>query len=154
MKRDYFIGTFLVLLMLATSCKPEGFDRGSKQISDENITFVDTTLVLNETNKCIEFLHNGNINEALAMLYSKKEDGDITPISDTEKKELEKRFLMFPILKYKLESFSFNNKEGNSVKYITEFFEKGEDNVPNTISLVFNPVEVDGTWYLTLKNKH
>ena len=46
-----------------------------------------------------------------------------------------------------------NSKGQNDVKYDIRFFEKTDpaDTTPNTIGFMFNPVKVDGRWYLCIK---
>lgn len=125
------------------------------QSSMEGFTRADTIEVLDMTNKCMEDLKNGEIIKAIDFLYVIDQEGMPVKLSEEQKSEYEKRFQSFPVLSYKLESFSFDGEAKNTVKYSTVFFEKKEsDKMPNTIAVVFNPVKMDGKWLLTLKNMH
>ena len=57
------------------------------------------------------------------------------------------------IVDYKLDYYSFSSTDNNDVKFQIEFFKhtSSDDHTPNTIGFMFNPVKIDGVWYLAVK---
>ena len=52
-----------------------------------------------------------------------------------------------------LRYYSFSSTDNNDVKFQIEFFKhtSSDDHTPNTIGFMFNPVKIDGVWYLAVK---
>ena len=138
-----------------TFCKHETKVDLEKENNVSSFTATDTTTVIDKANLCLQDLKEGKIDDALDMLYYVNSEGELKKIDQEEREVLTKRFELFPVLTYKLETFAFADKGDNLVKYSTTFFEKKPgEKASNVISLVFNPIKYKGEWYLTLKNKH
>lgn len=151
----------LLLVSLFASCTSCGGDKNNEHPYHEStefkkeLTAEDTTRMLEISNMCMESLKAGHIDQALSQLYMYDDSTEtVKPLTAQKRKELQEVFKLFPVLKYSMNYFSFNTKGVNDVKYTIEFFEKTDssDTAPNTIGFMFNPVKVDGQWYLTVKD--
>ena len=118
------------------------------------LTVEDTTQILNLSQCCMDTLKAGHIDEALKMLYV-MQDGKVAPLPAEKEQQLRKNFKFFPVIDYKLDYYAFSNVDNNDVKFRIEFFKHTgpDDKTPNTIGFMFNPVKIDGTWYLTIKER-
>lgn len=116
------------------------------------LTAEDTAQILSLSRSCMDTLKAGNVDAALKMLYAMR-DGKAVSLPAEKEKQLRKNFKYFPVINYKLDYYSFSNIDNNDVKFQIEFFKHTDpsDNTPNTIGFMFNPVKIDGTWYLTVK---
>ena len=101
---------------------------------------------------CMDTLKAGNIDEALKMLFILR-DGKAIPLPAEKEQQLRKKFKYFPVVDYKLDYYSFSSTDNNDVKFQIEFFKhtSSDDHTPNTIGFMFNPVKIDGVWYLAVK---
>ena len=100
----------------------------------------------------MDTLKAGNIDEALKMLFVLR-DGKAIPLPAEKEQQLRKNFKYFPVVDYKLDYYSFSSTDNNDVKFQIEFFKhtSPDDHTPNTIGFMFNPVKIDGVWYLAVK---
>ena len=116
------------------------------------LTAEDTAQMLNLSRSCMDTLKAGHIDEALQMLYVMR-DGKAIPLPAEKEQQLRKNFKYFPVIDYTLDYYTFSNVDNNDVKFRIEFFKHTgpDDKTPNTIGFMFNPVKIDGTWYLTVK---
>lgn len=138
-----------------TSCKSDKSQVQRVQEFREGLTKEDTTQMLKISNDCMELLKAKKYNEVFASLYLYDEENKaLVPLSDSDKKGLERKFKMFPVLDYKLEYYSFLLEGVNDVKYSIKFAEEEHPEINGEAKTAFmlNPVKVDGTWYLTVKN--
>ena len=112
----------------------------------------DTVQVLTISRSCMDTLKAGNIDEALKMLFILR-DGKAIPLPAEKEQQLRKKFKYFPVVDYKLDYYSFSSTDNNDVKFQIEFFKhtSSDDHTPNTIGFMFNPVKIDGVWYLAVK---
>lgn len=99
-------------------------------------------------------LQQKNIDGALSMLCEYDDStGQVSPLSDATRARYQRLFTMFPVLSFQRSKYSFMLEGLNDVKYEVVFAEEEHpeiNGVPKT-SFMFNPVRVDGTWYLTVK---
>lgn len=96
-------------------------------------------------------LKNNQIDAVLATLYTyNEEDNEVIPLVDDEKARIKKSFQVFPVHSFKRRFFSFQLEGCNDVNYEIEF-----DTLDHSkTQFMFNPVKIDGIWYLTVKNEH
>lgn len=104
----------------------------------------------------MNLLKAGNIDDALNTLYEYDEEAEaVNPLSDNTYKKYQSMYKMFPVYDFVREYFSFQEEGLNDVKYKVKFVDstvtEGADDA--FISFMFNPVKVDGTWYLTVKRE-
>lgn len=107
-----------------------------------NISSQDTAVVLKLASSCMDALQEGRTEAALEMMYVTRND-TLMPISNEQKVNMARRFKLFPVLDYTLESFGFSQYTGNEVKFRVKFAEEdAADNKPAAYtSLRFCPVE-------------
>lgn len=115
----------------------------------EGLTQKDTADFIGLTKLCLDTIKAGKIDDALNFIYYVRND-TLMPLTLEMKERLKNHFNIFPVKDYQLVSFDINGFYTNTVKYSICFRE--EKNAPHLIKFVFNPIWVDGSWYLTLKN--
>lgn len=150
----------LTAVLLITSCsshpKYSGHN-GEKTQKDAEAEFIsnikasDSLAVVKTGEKCMQLLKDRKLDEALSMLNVLK-DNAVLPLPDDYSEHLRKRFTIMPVYDFSFDYFAFSTEGNNDLAYIYEFGQKNEDGVAPTIKLTFNPVKVDGRWYLTLKD--
>lgn len=119
------------------------------------LTADDTTQMLKICNDCMDTLKAGRVEEALKVIYAADSVKGAVPLTPEQKQELRNTFRLFPVIDYRMVSFTFNTSGLNDVKYEIKFFEKEEgDPTPNMTAFMFNPVKHDGKWYLTVKQSN
>ena len=65
---------------------------------------------------------------------------------------MKKRFTRFPVVDYAFEYLAFATQGNNDMKYTTYSRLRAADERPSKgVSLMFNPVRIDGQWYLAIK---
>lgn len=119
-----------------------------------NISSQDTAAVLKLASSCMDALQEGRTEAALEMMYVTRND-TLMPISNEQKVNMARRFKLFPVLDYTLESFGFSQYTGNEVKFRVKFAEEdAADNKPAAYtSLRFCPVKYNADWYLTIESE-
>lgn len=152
MKRIIYI--IAALCVLVSSCGPKySGSKGEKTQKDAEAEFVkslsttDSTAVLEKAEKCMELLSEGNLVEAVDMIHVLY-NNVVYKKSASYTADLIKRFTVFPVKSYKLNYYSFSTQGNNDISYTYTF----DDTDNSTIKLMFNPVIVDGEWYLTFKD--
>lgn len=145
---------FMILLCIVTSaCK----DTKSKQYMGENTVPAfckkDTVEVIRLTTAYLEFLKNKEFDKAVRMLHHIQDD-TVLALNDTERKQMEQLYQLFPVLSYQIDGYYFNGIYNTEVVYRIEFFEKeGGDERPNTLNFRLNPQKIKNVWYLSMLNR-
>ena len=138
-----------VAMVLFVACKGE--HKSASQIFQEGLTAQDSTTMLQKCDSCMQFLSEGRIDDALSMLVEYDDSlQQVSPLSDETRASYKRKFTLFPVLKYDLQYISFNTEGLNDAKYEVQFG-PDEAGAPKT-AYMFNPVKVDGQWYLCVKN--
>ncbi len=107
--------------------------------------------MLSLCDSCMELLKNNEMGRALDMLCEYDDSTkEINPLSDQGRQIYSKKFSFFPVLDYGRSYYSFQLEGLNDVKYEVTFRE-GPDGRQKT-AYMFNPVRVEGKWYLCVKN--
>ena len=149
----------LLLSCLSFSCGRKETKERMKTYADAEKEFVgsltktDSITVLEMSEKCVDSLKEGNIEAALGMLYVVK-DGEAVRLTNENAENLKKHFSTFPVVDYHLENFSFSTQGCNDLKYKIEFAKKDVDGNAPTMAFMFNPVKIDGIWYLCIKHRN
>lgn len=151
-KLAYFSLTALILLTVS-SCRNKTTQEKTEDFTS-SLTSADTTQMLKLGNDCMELLKAKKIDNALSMLYEYNDSTkEVTPLTPQARKRYERMFRIFPVVDYELVYYSFQLEGINDVKYKIIFAQ--EENVAENgeaaTALMFNPVKVDGSWYLTVK---
>ncbi len=115
------------------------------------LTAADTSAVKTQATRCMELLKADSVEQAIDMLYTV--DGTkLRKLSDEEKANMKKRFTRFPVVDYAFEYLAFATQGNNDMKYTTYSRLRAADERPSKgVSLMFNPVRIDGQWYLAIK---
>lgn len=153
MKKLLFI---LAAIALLSSCHHYSGSHGEKTQKDAEAEFVsglsqsDSTSVLDLTEKFMQSLQAGKIEDAVDMIYVLYQNV-LYAKSESFTTELYQRFAVFPVKSFKRDYYSFSTEGNNDVCYTYEFASHDKNGNAREIKLMFNPVCVDGKWYLTLK---
>lgn len=117
------------------------------------LTNEDTVAMLNMCDECMEQLKAGKIDEVLSSLYEYDDSTEtVSQLSEETNKRYKKIFTMFPVKEYTREYYSFQMQGLNDVRYKVKFDEtESEDDGAFITAYMFNPVKIDGTWYVTVK---
>ena len=154
MKKLVYFSLMALILLCVSSCKKKTPLQKMEEFTS-SLTSADTTQMLKLSNDCMELLKAKKIDNALSMLYEYNDSTkEVTPLTPQARKRYERMFRIFPVVDYELVYYSFQLEGINDVKYKIIFAQ--EENVAENgeaaTALMFNPVKVDGTWYLTVKN--
>ena len=148
----------LCTLCLLTAChnngnKQQKFDtfESAQAAFTATITAEDSTAVKAATEEVMSLLQSGNIDEALTHIYVVADDILYRP-NDESLLRLKSKFTNFPVLSYKMTDMAFQTSAINDVTYQYVFAEGQDGSSPATFKLAFNPVKIDGQWYLTFKD--
>lgn len=150
MKKILFPLLLLFALFTTFSCK------NNKKSEDEmkkefqaTLTQEDTTAMLQLCDDCMELLKAGKIDDALASLNEYDDSlKSVSPLSEATTNRYKRIFSMFPVCSYVRAYYSFQLEGLNDVKYQVCFSKT--DSTMNT-AYMFNPIKLDGKWYLTVK---
>ena len=156
MNKLFILSAVVFAAIAFSSCKNEKKPSDMRQVLEfrSTLTKQDTTQVLDLANKCMELLKNKNIDQAVASLNEYDDSlGQVMPLSKESEKGVRKMFQLFPVLDYELSYYSLQSEGINDVKYTVTFAEEQnpEKNGRPVTSYMFNPVKVDGVWYLCVK---
>lgn len=157
MKIDKLVFTLLLGCILFACGQKETKER-MRTYGDAEKEFVgtltkeDSITVLGQARICMDSLKAGNIESALNMLYVIRSN-QVIPLEGQYREELKTHFRHFPVMAYRLEYLGFSTQGCNDLKYKIEFAEKDENGRVPTMAFTFNPVKVDGKWYLCIKGK-
>ena len=154
MKRLFIL---LAAVVVLGSCGPKySGSHGEKTQKDAEAEFVsslsqeDQDAVLALADECMKKLKAGKIEEAVGMIYVLYNDV-VYKKSESYTDELIQRFQLFPVRSYKRDYYAFSTEGNNDISY-TYVFAAGSTRGGETMKLMFNPVYVDGKWYLTFKD--
>ena len=155
MKKLLYFTLGFICLLVAESCrqKPQSSVDETTEFRG-SLTSEDTVQMLKLCDDCMVLLKNKNIDGALAMLNEYDDStNSVQPLTDPTKAKYTRVFNMFPVLEYELAGYTFVQEGLNDVKYTITFAEEEhpEKNGEPKTSFMFNPVKIDGQWYLTVK---
>ena len=146
-----------VLCLVAVSCNNAPRKSGQKTYQEAEQEFraslsaADTTIVLGMTDSIMALVQQGFYHDAVKDI--KVLDGSaLYEPSDRYIDELERRFEMFKPLRIERLYYSFSTAGVNDVKYRICFREESDGHPASYIAFTFNPVKIDGKWYLAFKD--
>lgn len=155
MRKYTFIAISLFCAVSFYSCKENKPQTRQDAIQEfrNGLTAEDSTTMLKLCNDCMELLKEGNIDEAINSMYVYDDStASVSPVSEQLRNNLRHNFEVFPVLDYELEYFSFQLEGINDVKYKIQFAEGGSEETGQFYTgFMFNPVKVDGQWFLSVK---
>lgn len=154
MKNLAYIMFIALVAVFVSSCKEKTRMQQVQEFRN-SLSSTDTTQMLKLCSDCMELLKAQKVESALSMLYEYNDSTkEVQPLTDKTRKQYERRFKVFPVLEYTMDYYSFQLEGVNDVKYRITFAleENPEQNGNAVTAMMFNPVKVDGVWYLTIKN--
>lgn len=149
--------TIVVGGLLMWSCgnsekqQPKTFENAEEEFTS-TLTEADTTKVLALATEVLDSIKSGNVEWAVESLCEVDSTGQVMPLAPDARERVARRFKTFPVVDYELDYYTFSVPMLNDLKYRTYFRERleGETGGP-AMAVMFNPVKVDGQWYLCLK---
>ncbi len=113
----------------------------------------DTAAVVQLTEEYLDLVKDGQYDQAITMLHDILNDS-VRELPQEREANIREQQRMFPVLSYERTDMQFFNPHKVRVTYSVEFFEKepGSD-LPNTVSLTFEPQRIHGEWYLELSDR-
>lgn len=149
---------FVLLIAMAAafgmqSCSSctEKKDRGVVFDTISTPTKEDTTRVFDMTKEFMEKLKNGNVESALDMLCTDKNDSAKTLTPDLRAKYLQ-QFKKFPVLDYEIETSDFRSRDYATATYRYRFMDNPTDdpNYPIHMRLTIEVEKIRGKYYVLL----
>lgn len=116
-----------------------------------SISSADSTSVLHLADSCMSLLKEGLVQDAVDMIYVLSRD-TLYKKSPSYTETLINRFKLFPVVSYDLNYYSFSTQGNNDISYSYSFSTSSVEGSSSIMKLMFNPVLVEGQWYLTLKD--
>ena len=113
----------------------------------------DTTAIRSQVKQFVEYLNEGDLSNASAMLYERYYD-EVREMELEDRQEFEEFLASIPVRKVKTTGFRLMGKDDNYVSLRLEISEEPQtgEEAPG-FTLVLDPILFDGNWYLTLKNE-
>lgn len=129
---------------------------GSKQSAEteetpfgQTLSADDTTKVLALAENCMQQLKAGNVDAAISSIYFiDDQDNTLVHIPDSVADRLKAKYTKLPVVDYTLDQFIFEDYDNNEVRYRIQIV---RDQPDVTMALAFNPVKLNGEWFLTMK---
>lgn len=155
MKRLFYPILFIFVLSFFYACKEKVLvPRVPVNEFQAALNNEDTLNMLNICDSSMELLKVGDIDAVINQLYEYDDSTKtVNPISDEAALSFRRRLQLFPVYDFKRVSYKFFEEGLNDVKYEVIFAEENHpevNGVPKTF-FMFNPVKVDGQWYLCVK---
>lgn len=157
MKKTSFIVILVMAIAMIASCNRQGAQSQGGSPSDAFINSLsneDSVQMMKLCDDCMNLLKQREIESAVNMLCEYDDSTkSVLPLSDEARVRYMRLFTLFPVLDYNCTEITFMDEGLNNVKYEFVFAleeNPAENGVPKT-ALMFNPVKVDGVWYLTVK---
>ena len=159
MKKLFTVVALFAVIIVYSSCTSGQKPNKSSETEDlafgKSLSNEDTLKVLKLADECMELLKKQNIDQAIAMLYEYDEvSGGVKSLSSESEGRLRHNFRVFPVIEYEREYFSIMEEGVNDIRYKVWFAKEDnpEKNGEPVVKLMFNPVFIDGQWYLCVKN--
>ena len=145
---------FAVLAMVV-SCKSTPKQKTYQDAEREFVSSLTSTDTLNCVFLCEQFmslLKDQKVDDALDMLCVVYED-ELYKVADSSLSEFKNRFEVFPVTDFQLQRFSFSTQAVNDVVFRYSSGCAINESGPH-FKLVINPILIDDTWYLMLKDAY
>lgn len=113
----------------------------------------DTTEINQMVNTFVEYVNNGKISDASAMLHTVKYDR-IEELTLEKRQQFESFFTAIPFHRCEVKSFHLGGAKDNKVQLaLLVTPDANLETGKGIIKLVLNPVNIEGNWYLTLRDE-
>jgi len=144
----------VVMLAACSGSKKKSSDelpvtRPATMVFTEN----DTTEINQMVNTFVEYINSGKISDASAMLYTVQYDR-VEEMTLEERQKFEGFFTTIPYKSCEVKSFHLGGAKDNKVQLALLMTPDANlETGRGIIKLVLNPVNVEGKWYLTLRDE-
>jgi len=113
----------------------------------------DTTAIRSQVKQFVEYLNNGDLSNASAMLYVRYYD-EVREMELEKRQEFEEFLASIPFRHVKTTGFRLMGADDNNVSLRLELSEESQSGTEAPgFTLVLNPIFFDGNWYLSLKDE-
>lgn len=153
------VTVLLLIVLLLSACSESKPKKQGPTFTEfeQAMTNEDSVAVTNLVNQFFEHAQNGQIEDAVAMLYKNNMDSvnKEPELLDTKDIEQVKHLLnSLPVRSHTIDYIKFSEANKNEVK-CTALIMEGHDNVPDvTTVFYFKPVNYLGTWKLCLMDSN
>jgi len=152
MKLKHYI-LFATALCAISSChdspkQVQPSDNGQQMELSAN----DTATVQKIVNEYLQLVVDDRADEAVSLLYVLNDDGQVSPISESQREGALQAFTAFDIKGYAIKTFAFHSETDTEVKYALYLKDPLTTSNPPCINGLIKPVRRNGTWYITLAN--
>ncbi len=138
----------LCLAILAACGKKTGKEEEPPMFNE-----ADTAAVIQLTEDYLDLVKGGQYDQAISMLHDILNDS-VRELPQEREANIREQQKMFPVLSYERTDMLFITPHKVRVTYSVEFFAKEPDSdIPNTVSLTFEPQRINGEWYLELSDR-
>lgn len=114
------------------------------------LTAADTTEIIAISNKFMETMQAGNVDEAISSLVMLDTANNVQPLPQDILESVRNTFKLFPVRSYTIQSYEFQKNDSNYVAYSYVALPATDDQPEVKMGFKTKPVKVDGKWYLTL----
>lgn len=149
--------TILAVALVFVSCgsnsttkKKAMTQRDAEEAFLSTLTDASQKQILDMAETCMTLLRDGEIEKAVKMIYV-LQDNVVYQKSESYTQSLENRFKIFRVQNFTRDYYCFSTEGNNDISYTMELAQEADGTVP-TMKLMFNPVYVDGEWFLCLKD--
>lgn len=153
-----YLSLAAVCLMLFAAC---GGDK-KKETGPQNqylrpvtldLTEKDTVQVRQLVDNYVQAFANNDFETASQMLY-RVENDSVKPLTAEEREDFVKAMKNFTIYACELSEFTIRTEKNNEMKLKVQIIENGDmENNIGVTHFSLNPVQKDGIWYLTVRDK-
>ncbi|MCH5310736.1 MAG: hypothetical protein J1E57_02080 [Prevotella sp.] len=152
----YFALIAAAILMMSVACSNKNTKTREEKVAEfrNSLTETDTLEMLKICDTAMEHLKSKHIEDVLASLYEYNDSTqEVKPLSEEVAKKYRRTFTIYPVLEYTRKYYSFQLEGCNDVKYDVVFAtaEQAGTKEPAKTAYMFNPVKVDGQWFLCVK---
>ncbi len=146
----------LCTLVLLAACHNTGRQKyntfeSAQAAFASTITSADSVAVKAATDEIMSLLQAGQLDSALSRIFVVYDDVLYRPAEESLV-NLKTKFRNFPVLSYEMTDIAFQTPAINDVTYRYVFAQTTDGSAPATLKLAFNPVKIDGEWYITFKD--
>lgn len=144
------VSAVLVSLVLY-SCSGEKSQKTAHEEFVGSLSASDTIEIKNLCESFFSHMKAGDKDAAFELLYMLVENDKVEPVNAEYKAKIGNQFNIFPVLDFHSKEIRIGNAEDNIASY-SIVFARDDQGKESAISFGFNPVKINGKWYLTVRN--
>ena len=142
----------IVIIAVSSCTNKQKSQQDQVQEFRSQLTYNDTTAMLQLCDNAMELLKQQKYDEVISSMYVYDDSTkSVSSLSEKTATSYRRMFMMFPVLDYKREYYSFLLEGCNDVKYNVTFKILQDTGEELKTAYMFNPVKVAGEWKLCIK---